>query len=108
MTMNQITMLDLKAKLDNLKSDELILDVRTQEEYQAGHVPGSKNIPYDQVAAHADELKKYNRIYVHCQAGVRAGKAIDVLSKLGLTNLVCVAESGMGDWVKARFPVEAK
>lgn len=107
MTIEHITMIDMKKKLDQLQEDELILDVRSADEFRAGHVPGSSNMPYDQVAAHVEELKRYKRIYVHCQAGGRAGKATETLLKLGLTNLVCISGSGMGDWVKAGFPIES-
>ena len=103
---DQITMRDLKDRLESLGRDELILDVRSPEEFQAGHVPGSRNIPHDQVANFADRLRSYRRIYVHCQAGGRAGRAADILAKLGLNNIVCVSGSGMGDWMAAGFPVE--
>lgn len=106
MNITKITMNDLKERLGKIASDELILDVRSPEEYQQGHVPGSRNIPHDQVSQHADQLKRYQRIYVHCQAGGRAGKAAEALLGLGLQNIVCISGSGMGDWVSAGFPVE--
>ncbi len=94
------------ALYKNLGSDELLLDVRTPEEFQEGHVPGSKNIPYDQVAAHIEELKKYSKIYIHCQLGGRAGRAAMELYHLGLRNLVCAADSGMKAWMLNGFPIE--
>jgi hydroxyacylglutathione hydrolase len=84
----------------------LILDVRSADEYKAGHVPGSRNIPHDKIDSFADELRKFKRIFVHCQAGGRAGRASEVLAKLGLTNIICVSGSGMGDWIASGFPVE--
>jgi rhodanese-related sulfurtransferase len=104
--MIHITVGDLHKKLGALEKDELILDVRSLDEYRSGHVPGSRNIPHDQVASHVDDLRKYKKVYVHCQAGVRAGKATDALEKLGLTNLVCVSGAGMGEWIASGFPVE--
>jgi hydroxyacylglutathione hydrolase len=101
-----IHMKDLKLKVEHLQPGEIVLDVRSKEEFLAGHVPGSRNIPHDQIAAHADELRSFKKIYVHCQAGGRAGRATDVLGKLGLKNIVCVAGSGMGDWIAAGYPVE--
>jgi rhodanese-related sulfurtransferase len=106
MAVSQITMRDLHSKLGNLSSGEIILDVRSSDEFRAGHVPGSMNIPHDQVASHAERLKSYSKIYVHCQAGGRAGKAVEALSRLGLNNLICVSGSGMGDWISAGYPVE--
>lgn len=105
--MEHMSMLELNEKRMKLGADEMILDVRSPEEYQKGHVPGSKNIPHDQVQLHVEELKEYKKIYVHCQAGGRAGKASEALSRLGLSNLVCVSGGGMGDWVRAGLPVES-
>lgn len=99
-------MTDLKNKLGKLSSDELILDVRSADEYKGGHVPGSRNIPHDQVAAHIAELKKFKHVYIHCQAGGRAGRAAATLAKEGLTNIVCISSSGMGEWISMGFPVE--
>ena len=89
-----------------LEKNEIILDVRDLDEYQSGHVPGSKNIPHDQVQSAVDELKKYKTVYVHCMGGGRAGKASDALLKLGLTNITCITGSGMRDWIAAGFPIE--
>lgn len=99
-------MQDLKEKLGKLSADELILDVRSADEYRGGHVPGSRNIPHDQVGAHIAELKKYKHIYVHCQAGGRAGRASEALMNAGLTNVVCISSSGMGEWINMGYPVE--
>jgi rhodanese-related sulfurtransferase len=104
--MERIDMNTLHSRLKSLARDELILDVRTPEEYNAGHVPGSRNIPVDQVTAHAEELRGFKRVFVHCKAGGRAGRASDALAGLGLTNLVCIGGTGMDDWVAAGHPVE--
>lgn len=104
--MQEIRMPELDGIRKNLKNNELILDVRTPEEFKSGHVPGSRNIPFDEVEKHAADLKKYARIYIHCQAGVRALKATDALTRMGLANLVCVTGSGMGDWIQAGLPIE--
>jgi hydroxyacylglutathione hydrolase len=104
--MKTIGMLDMKNLLGKLGEGEIILDVRGAEEFKGGHLPGARNIPHDQVAQHAAELGKFRTVYVHCQAGKRAGMAADALSKLGLTNIVCVSGGGMGDWIAAGLPVE--
>ncbi len=104
--MKTIGMLDLNHLLGKLGSDEIILDVRQPDEFREGHLPGSRNIPHDQIETHASELRAFKTIYIHCQAGRRAGMASDALSRLGLTNIVCVSGSGMGDWVAAGLPIE--
>ncbi len=105
MTNENTSMKDLHTKLDKLGPGDLILDVREPDEYNAGHIRGSRNIPHLQVADHVEDLKKYKKIYLHCQAGRRAGKATEALIKLGLTNIVCISDSGMGDWIAAGFPI---
>jgi rhodanese-related sulfurtransferase len=104
--MKNVSMDDLYKSLAAVTQNDLILDVREPEEFQAGHVPGSRNIPLGTVHEHVQELTQYERVFVHCQRGGRAGKAGDVLSRLGLKNLVCVTGSGMADWIAAGYPVE--
>lgn len=101
-----ISMNDLHQHLPLLGSDELILDVRTPEEYAEGHIPHSKNIPHEEVEKHASELKKFKAVYIHCRSGKRAQFAAQVLQRVGLTNLVCIGSSGMMDWTAAGFAVE--
>ena len=102
----KISMTDLNEKFKNLAPKELILDVRTPEEYSDGHVPESKNIPYDEVENHVDELKKLDRIYIYCHAGKRATIAAQILMQNGIKNLFCVSSGGMGDWESAGFPIQ--
>lgn len=103
---SNVSMRDLHDKLPRLGSDEIILDVRAPAEFAAGHVPGSRNIPHDQVAFHLDELKAYQRIYLHCRSGKRAQVASETLRRAGLSNIVCIAGSGMEDWVALGLPTE--
>ena len=103
-----VSMSDLHTLLGNLTDKDLVLDVRDPEEYSAGHVPGSKNIPLSEVDKHVAELRPYQRVFVHCQRGGRAGKAGDLLVKLGLKNIVCVSGTGMADWIEAGYPWKDK
>ena len=61
----------------------LLLDVRTPEEFAAGHVPGAINIPHDQLASRLSELDSQRWVLVYCQSGRRAGLAEGVLSLAG-------------------------
>lgn len=104
--MMTISMDDLFHKVSDLSPNEIIVDVREPEEFRTGHVPGSRNIPLGTVTEHANELKKYERVFVHCQRGRRSVTASDALMAAGLTNIVCVAGTGMADWIAAGYPVE--
>ena len=101
-----ISIPELHEKFKSLAKNELILDVRTGEEYAEGHVPGAKNISYETVLSHLDELKNYTTVYVYCHSGGRVQTACFQLMNAGLKNLVAVIDGGMPDWQDSGFPVE--
>jgi rhodanese-related sulfurtransferase len=77
----------------------VVLDVRTPEEFAQGHVPGAKNIPYDQVAKRAAEIGPPSTpVVVYCKSGRRSALAIEDLSKLGYSKLWNAG--GYADWPK--------
>lgn len=88
----------------NLSRNEVILDVRRPDEFSEGHIENAINIPVDQVGTKTDELKKYERVYIHCKRGGRAKTAYDTLSSQGLTNLVCIHDAGMDQWIEKGYP----
>jgi len=88
-----------------LTNSEVILDVRTKEEYENGHIPGSRNIPLDEVEEKTEDIKDYTTVYIHCEMGGRASRAYDKLVNKGLTDLVCVSE-GMFHWTSRGYPIE--
>ncbi len=104
--MKNITMLELPEALKSKGPQDLILDVRTDEEYREGHVPGAKNIPFDEVHQHVEALKKHPQIFVYCRAGRRAMHAFMDMRQAGLSNIVCVNQGGMPDWEDAGNPIE--
>lgn len=60
-----------------------LLDVRTVEEYDKGHVEGFANIPVDELRAHLTKLDKSRAVYVLCQTGLRSYLACRILSQNG-------------------------
>jgi len=65
-----------------------VVDVRTPDEYAAGHVPGAVNIPYDQMAQRYAELGPTTTpLLIYCHSGRRSGIAVQVLEKKGFTRL---------------------
>lgn len=61
----------------------LMLDVRTDREYAAGHIPNSIHIPLDSLREHVSELDPCKPIYVNCQSGLRSYLACRILSQHG-------------------------
>lgn len=60
----------------------VILDVRTEEEFNTGHIKDSLNIPYDEIDENIN-LDKNKVILVYCRSGVRSKKAYSSLKSLG-------------------------
>ncbi|MBN2353230.1 MAG: rhodanese-like domain-containing protein [Spirochaetales bacterium] len=65
-----------------------LIDVRTPEEYTAGHIPGAVNIPIDVIAWNPPAAEKGERIVVYCRSGARSGRARQTLLDLGFTDVV--------------------
>lgn len=86
-------------------SAPLILDVRTQQEFSTGHVPGAKNIPLDQLQRRWREmsLSQDQELVVYCERGVRAKFAEDILTAAGFTNLLHL-KGHMQAWRAAQLP----
>jgi phage shock protein E len=85
--------------------DLVVLDVRTPEEFAAGHVPGAVNVPHDQVGARLGELGKFRDkdVVVYCRSGRRAELALSVLEQAGFTRLGHL-EGDMNAWSAAGRP----
>lgn len=65
----------------------VLLDVRTPEEYRNGHIPGSLNIPLDDIRNILSIISDRDTLlFVHCRSGMRSGKAVAALKKLGYKN----------------------
>ena len=96
-TYEQIDGAKAKALMDS-ESGYIIIDARTQEEYDGGHIPGAILIPEYEIADRAEkELPdKDQSILVYCRSGRRSKIAAEELVKLGYTN---VKEfGGIIDW----------
>lgn len=75
-----------------------LLHVRTQEEYDQGHIPGAVLIPNTEIKNRAEEVltDKNQLIPVYCRSGRRSKLATEVLAELGYTNIV--EFGGILDW----------
>ena len=84
----------------------LVLDVRTPEEFAAGHVPGAVNIPHTELAARVAELDvaRDRDIVVYCRTGKRSGEALGVLAKSGFKRLLHL-QGDYTRWSEEKRPV---
>ena len=72
-----------------LAPEFIVLDVRSKEEFEAGHIVGALNISHDQIGNNLSQLSPYKNstLIVHCKSGRRAGLAEDELAKHGFSKL---------------------
>ncbi len=78
----------LAAKDLDQKKGMVILDVRTDKEYQQGHIPGAVHVPLTDIGDRVKKLKKDKEVVVYCQSGNRSIWAIKRLMGMGYTNLL--------------------
>ncbi len=76
------------AAREKIKQGALVVDVRTPDEYDAGHYANATNIPVSEISKRAGELGDKNRaIVVYCAAGMRAAQAKSALVKAGFKDV---------------------
>ncbi len=98
----EITVHDLKARLDNAEEFTLV-DVREPEEHAVCRLPDAILIPLGQLAERLHELDRDADIVVHCKAGGRSAKAIELLMANGYDS-VCHVAGGINAWSKEIDP----
>ena len=96
-------------EFDKLRQNKanVVLDVRTEKEFTAGHIPGAMNIDvnatdFDEKVAKLDKGKTY---LVHCAAGRRSAAASRKMEGLGFKNIFDLSP-GFNGWTKAGKPTE--
>ena len=92
-----ITAEEAKQIMDS-EEGYIILDVRTQEEYDGGHIPGAIVISHEEITEKAEEVltDKDQLILVYCRSGRRSKLAAEALVELGYTNIK--EFGGIIDW----------
>lgn len=96
-----------EVSVDDLASADLesteLLDVRQPHEYEAGHVPGAKLIPLDEVVARAGEVPTGRKVYVICETGPRSAKATQFYRSRGID--AYNVTGGTQAWIASQRPV---
>lgn len=98
---------DAPALLQRMERDDVIVvDVRPVEEYAAGHIPGARSIPLDQLERQLKELSDGREVIAYCRGAfcVFSDEAVGLLRARGLrANRLAI---GLPDWRSAGLPVE--
>ncbi len=97
---NRIERISKEEFKENLSSNEyIVFDVRTVEEYQAGHIEGSKclNFKGETFDATLEQLPKNYKYMIYCQSGGRSAKALEKMKEAGFVH-VLELEGGYSKW----------
>ena len=84
----------------------LIIDLRPQEAFEAGHIGEARNVPAADLEAQAESLKKWRdrTVITYCDSGVNGAGAARTLAKLGFTKVFNL-DGGLNAWVKDNLPL---
>ena len=89
----------------NERLDEIqLIDVRLDEEWEAGHIAGALHIPLDSLSARAAEIDRSEPVVLYCRSGDRSGGAADALAASGWE--VQSIEGGLEAWVEKGLPLK--
>ena len=65
----------------------VLLDARTAQEYQGGHIPGSVNVPLQSLGREGElPVGKDAALFVYCHSGARSRQAVELLARMGYAN----------------------
>jgi rhodanese-related sulfurtransferase len=89
-----------------MNQNALVLDIRSQEAFAAGHVTGARHMPSDQIVKAGETLKKHKDkpIVVYCESGPLAASAVRQLIAQGFTK-VCSLRGGLSAWRTDKLPI---
>ncbi|MCU7938102.1 MAG: rhodanese-like domain-containing protein [gamma proteobacterium symbiont of Bathyaustriella thionipta] len=95
------------VQLMSHENGSLVLDVREDSEYQAGHIKDSVHIPMGSLASRVSELDKYKNknVILGCRSGSRSGRACSILKKNGFEK-VHNLRGGVLAWEKDNLPMK--
>ncbi|MFX0203980.1 MAG: rhodanese-like domain-containing protein [Candidatus Hodarchaeota archaeon] len=82
----------------------VLLDVRTDWEFDSGHLKGAVNIPIDELEQRIGELNSNERLLVYCRTGNRSRRAVQILLDNGFSKLYHMS-AGITAWMDAGYPV---
>jgi hydroxyacylglutathione hydrolase len=101
---DRVTPAEAAAAIDS-PEPPLVLDVRSEKEWQQAHIEGSLNVPLNRLPGRIDDLPRTRPILVHCAGGYRSSVAAGLIQLRGLSEVTELI-GGLGAWERAGLPVE--
>jgi rhodanese-related sulfurtransferase len=83
-----------------------LIDVRTPEEHEAGHIEGDRPIPFDHLKDAASELPEDQPVVLYCRSGDRSGAAVQALRASGYD--AYSIEGGILGWQEQGLPIDGE
>jgi rhodanese-related sulfurtransferase len=83
-----------------------LIDVRSPQEHEAGHIPGDRPVPFDRLKDEAKDLPNNQPIVLYCRSGDRSGAAVQALRASGYD--AYSIEGGILGWQEHGLPVEGE
>ncbi len=105
---SEISEIDATQARERIESGEpVVVDVREQEEWDEGHIPGAVHVPRGHLESRIERLAPDTGrpVVVYCSAGNRSAFAAKTLAELGYEDVVSLA-GGFTDWKRNGFPVQ--
>ena len=101
------TVSELNESISKLDHELVLLDVRTQAEYDSGHILNAINISHEQILEDPELLAEYkdSQMVVFCRSGGRAGKVIQLLESIGFEDIIDI-DGDMLAWSEAGYRME--
>lgn len=89
------------------ESRVVVLDIRTPQEYAAGHLAGARNLDFNgaDFAQKLAQLDRNQTYLVHCASGRRSTQSLETFQKLGFTSVLHL-DGGIKAWTKAGKPIQ--
>jgi len=99
-----ITPQEFKSKLDS--SEYVIIDVRTPEEYNSGHIKGATNINFydNNFKEELNQLDKTKKYIIYCRSGARSSRALNIAKELKFKEIYDL-QGGILAWTSNNYKI---